>query len=534
MNRRRFLTLLGGAVCGLGGLAAIDVLARRPSSLTAVGSARPTGPASPGSSAAPHPSLQPSIKPKSGASGDDRIAAENARSGDSGWNPAGSPAVSRVAGFATAASVAAGDAVVLRYGSNSALDIDLYRLGWYGGSGGRLVDARRSVPPSGRFSARIDPATHRAEASGGGAVTIPTDRDWVPGVHTAVLRPVGGGPPRWLPIIVRAPSSRPRAPILFVCATATWQAYNSWGGADLYTLPGAAKGLDTGATRATQVSFDRPYSDAWGLGTFARWELNFVRWQERTGQPVDYCADVDLELHPEVVSGRRLILLVGHSEYWSRPMRTTIEGAIATGTSVAFLSANEVYWQTRLEDSPLGVGRRVTCYKSARTDPLAATRPELTTCRWREPPVNDPEAPLVGQMYGGIVNHVVDWVVAGSGHWLYERTGLRDGDRIRNLVGQEYDTYYPDLAQPGTTILASSPVDASPKPPASIPVAPMDARLQTATSYEADSGATVVAAGTFQWSWAIDRYGGRSYHGVSTPIDPRVAIMTRNIFDRLG
>jgi hypothetical protein len=62
----------------------------------------------------------------------------------------------------------------------------------------------------------------------------------------------------------------------------------------------------------------------------------------------------------------------------------------------------------------------------------------------------------------------------------------------------------------------------------------MDAWLQTATSYEADSGATVVAAGTFQWSWAIDRYGGRSYHGVSTPIDPRVAIMTRNIFDRLG
>src|SRR5690242_6531965 len=148
MNRRRFLALLGGAVCGLGGLASIDVLARRPPSLAAVGSARPTGAASPGSSAAPRSSLQPSIKPKSGASGDDRIAAENARPGDSGWNPAGSPAVSRVAGFATAASVAAGDPVVLRYGSNSALDIDLYRLGWYGGSGGRLVDARRSVPAS--------------------------------------------------------------------------------------------------------------------------------------------------------------------------------------------------------------------------------------------------------------------------------------------------------------------------------------------------------------------------------------------------
>jgi hypothetical protein len=63
---------------------------------------------------------------------------------------------------------------------------------------------------------------------------------------------------------------------------------------------------------------------------------------------------------------------------------------------------------------------------------------------------------------------------------------------------------------------------------------PLDPDLHPATSYTADSGATVIAAGTFQWSWAMDAYGDRSYRGVTTPVDPRVGRMTRNLFDRLG
>jgi hypothetical protein len=58
--------------------------------------------------------------------------------------------------------------------------------------------------------------------------------------------------------------------------------------------------------------------------------------------------------------------------------------------------------------------------------------------------------------------------------------------------------------------------------------------VQNATMYTADSGATVFAAGTFQWSWAIERYGDRSRNGAFTPFDARVERMTRNLFDRLG
>jgi hypothetical protein len=136
-------------------------------------------------------------------------------------------------------------------------------------------------------------------------------------------------------------------------------------------------------------------------------------------------------------------------------------------------------------------------------------------------------------MYGHIVRRPADWVVRQSDHWLYEGTGLADGDHLVNLVGQEFDTYFPDLAPPGTVVLAHSPVEAvmhqaiglgdSFSPP-----------LHTSTMYTAASGATVFAAGTFQWSWAIDDYGDRRYRGTATPFDARVATMTRNLFDRLG
>jgi hypothetical protein len=354
------------------------------------------------------------------------------------------------------------------------------------------------------------------------------------GMLLAVLRSASGHSIANVPVVLRPdPTDPQRAPVLFVSAASTWQAYNIWGGLDLY---GNTSGRPVSATqdhRAAQVSFDRPYYLDAGAGYLRRWELPFIRWMERNGRDVEYIADVDLERHPDLVNGRRLLVMAGHPEYWSRPMRARVEAAIASGTSVAFLTANEVYWQTRLEDGPAGPATRITCYKSRTQDPITATQPELTTCRWREAPVNDPEAPLVGEMYGSIVRRVADWVVTGQGHWLYEGTDLRDGDSIANLVGQEFDTFFPDLAQPDTKVLAHSPVNAEPRPvidPGAHPSQP----IHNATMYTAPSGATVFAAGTFQWSWALDDYGDRSYLGVKTPVDDRVARMTRNLLDRLG
>ena len=448
MNRREFLLVAGAAA--LAGVAAVVDACAGP------GPSGAPGPRSAGPSAGPSGSApaEPSIAPPPVRS--TAMSDENRRPGDRGWDVRDFGTAPGVEAHLDAASVAPGDVLTLRVAGSGEVTVDWYRLGWYDGLGGRRMrrDEHVRVAPAGPLS--IDRVSGRAEAAFEPALSFAIPADWPSGAYRAVVRPARGAP-GCAPFVVR-PAPDLVAPVLFVSAATTWQAYNVWGGADLYDASTADTPATAGGLRATQVSFDRPYFLELGNGYQGRWELPFVRWQEREGRAADMCADLDLELHPEIVTGRRLIVFAGHHEYWSRPMRATLEGAIANGTNVAFLSANEVYWQARFEPSGLGQARRVTCYKSRVKDPITATDPALTTCRWRETPVDEPEATLIGQMYGHIVERSADWVVTGSDHWLYAGTGLRDGDRLINLVGQEYDTFFPQFAPPGTTILASSPV----------------------------------------------------------------------------
>lgn len=535
ITRRRLLE--GGLLLGAASLA------------SACGSGPgPTG-AAPASSGAPSPQGSPEASggsapvPSGGESAppptplpvrDDAIAAENRLAGAPDWD------LRRLNGAAqaylAAASSAPGGALALRASGDGTVDLEWYRLGWYGGAGARLLRVDHGVPLVSQPAPDIDPETGLAEAGWTTVHTTSAPIGVPSGMLLAVLRNRDGKAVASVPLVLRPdPGAARRAPILFVSAAATWQAYNNWAGVSLYENNIGLPIPPTSGRRAAQVSFDRPYRTDGGAGLLRRWEIQFIRWMERHGRDVEYVADLDLEHNPSLVDGRRLVLMAGHPEYWTRPMRARIETAIAQGIHVAFLTGNECYWQVRLWDGPAGPGTRITCYKSPTTDPITATHPELTTCRWREAPLSDPESLMVGEMYMGIVQRVRDWIVAGSDHWLYEGTQLVDGDAIRNLVGQEFDSYFPDSAQPNTAILAKSPVDRRIRPfPGSSVGVHYEPSTHNATVYTASSGATVVGAGTFQWSWAIDGYGERSYNGVVTPLDARVDRMTLNLLDRLG
>ncbi len=457
------------------------------------------------------------------------MAVENRLAGSRRWDDTRHAIGSEA--YLGVSSVVPGGRLRLRASGSGVVDVEWYRLGWYGGAGGRLLRTDRRVRLARQAPATTDPHTGLTEAAWPAILEAEAPTGCPSGMLLAVLRTPGGVVVANAPVVLRPdPATSRRAPVLFVSAAGTWQAYNDWGGLSLYVDARGGSVPATKAPRSAVVSFDRPYQEDGGAGQLRRWELQFIRWMEREGRDVEYMADVDLELNPALLAGRRLMVMAGHPEYWSRPMRSAVEQAVAAGTNVAFLTGNEVFWQVRLETNLTGL-LRIVCYKSAPLDPMTVKDPGLATCQWRQSPLNAPEAALVGEMYGAVAGRSADWVVTEPGHWLYEGTRLAAGDHLVNLVGQEYDTFYPDLAPAGTLVLARGPVNAvTGSPRTSIP----GPHFHTATTYVAGSGATVVAAGTFQWSWAIERYGVRRYLGVATPYDPRVVRMTQNLFDRLG
>ena len=213
------------------------------------------------------------------------------------------------------------------------------------GAGREVVWRRTGIP------GQEQPIPADAYAQGCGwpvsfALRIP--ETWRSGFYEVTLQAEGGEgaeAPGHAFFVVRSANPGQATPILLVLSTNTYNAYNKWGGECLYT-------------GATQVSFARPLERGYVVkpvdedgfdGRFActepdsdpahqrlmryldqhelpmwtsssgwwNWERRFVRWAESNGYQLDYAVNSDLEFHPELLAGYRLLLSVGHDEYWS-------------------------------------------------------------------------------------------------------------------------------------------------------------------------------------------------------------------------
>ena len=166
-----------------------------------------------------------------------------------------------------------------------------------------------------------------------------------------------------------------------------------------------------------------------------RWEQHFVHWAERSGYRIDYAVNSDLEFHPELLNHYRLVLSVGHDEYWSSPMRDHLEAYISNGGNVAFLSGNTAWWQVRSEDN----GRALACWKDDyENDPIYQSgNHKLLSTMWCHHMINRPENHLTGVSfaYGGYSNFFDQYLDGPWGytvhrpdHWIFEGTGLHQGE----------------------------------------------------------------------------------------------------------
>lgn len=404
-------------------------------------------------------------------------AAENALQGTTEWRIGPVAGEAELSGYAQAESFLPGDRVDLRVNSpGRAHTVDVYRLGHYGGLGGRLVMSVAEQPGVTQPGCTLSDL--RMVDCSAWSVTHTLDTTgWTPGVHLAKLRNDAGE--KYVPIILRSPSHA--GTVTVVSATSTHQAYNYFGKHSLYKGP-SGKLKD----RSHELSFNRPYSGT-GAHKIMGYEAGLIQHLESLGQKLSYSTSFGLEGPTSQFAGSAALVFLGHDEYWSTGMRRTAEQARDSGTNLVFLGANTMYWRIRWSND----GRKITGYKNASLDPI---KDATSTTVFREDPGANPEARVLGGQYvcmGESTTQLEPLIVTEPSFWAFAGTGARKGQEFDNLVGHEIDQVTPDSPK-NVVVGARSPYDCT-----------TGMSHSDFTYYTAPSGAGVINAGTFGLNYAL-------------------------------
>lgn len=336
--------------------------------------------------------------------------------------------------------------------------------------------------------------------------------------------------------------------MLYKLPLATYHAYNHSGGGCYYDKP--PRSLEPPGAR---VSLQRPgggiggptwgapdhYDAASARQTFAHWDARFIRWLARQGYAPDFCTDLDIHHDPELLLRYRLLVSVGHDEYWTEATRDAVEDFVAGGGNVAFFAANLCWWRVHLVEQ----GKALVCHQGS---PRGAF-----DHWWPASGAGRPEERLSGASYrhgGGWwdgARHTSGFIVQQPEHWVFAGTGLRRGEALGAdtwppLAGYEcdgalLDTF--DRESGRATLSAWADECGTPENYQLLAACPLDRRwqelpprerhaagegLHAATMGVFERGGTVFSAGTTDWAQVLA--DGR---------DRRVERITRNVLDRL-
>jgi hypothetical protein len=287
---------------------------------------------------------------------------------------------------------------------------------------------------------------------------------WPSGVYFARLH-AADGRTGFAPVVI-TPRSLGEHRVAVVLPTMTWQAYN------LRDDNGDGKGDSWYADWNVHTAhLYRPYLDRGVPYHFRSYDLPFLHWLAWTGHTVDYLSDGDLDSvqTPQALArAYDLIVFPGHHEYVTTHEYALVRGYRDLGGNLAFLSANNFFWQTLRHGNTI----------------------ERTT-QWRD--LDAPEGSLLGTEYrandGG--QHRGAWVVrdTADAEWLFAGTNLVDGSSFGN-GGIEIDAT--SAASPRNVHVLAEIPDLFGKG--------FTAQM---TYYETPSGAKVFAAGAFTLAGSV-------------------------------
>lgn len=457
-----------------------------------------------GPTTTPTPSAAPAT-PAPSTAAENWVKQENQQPGTAEWRIQKGRVASdaHLAGFADHASVLPGTPVVLRVTSQApSWTVTAFRLGNYRGLGARQV--WRSGQIAGQRQAPVKVLAQQMVSAAHWTPSLTVDTaGWLPGSYLLKLVDSTGAQ-KYIPLTVR--SQQFAGTVAFITATSTYQAYNHFGGWSLYKGPTPADG------KASRVSFNRPY-DQDGARFAVGYERSLIYQAEGLGLNLSYASSGDLEVGAAAFGGLVGLISPGHDEYWSVPMRTTVEALRDAGTNLAFFGANASYWRIRFDQQ----GREIIGHKGD-GDPVSGP---TTTDLWRK---YRPESELIGQLYECFPAHGA-LVVTDPDFFAFAGTGARRGSSYPGLVGVEIDRAYPAPIGPANLqVVAHSPVQC----------APVGSTFSDMTWYAAPSGAGVFAAGSMDFRSGIEAGGSAVPAGMTAESVTFATRVTANVLTALA
>lgn len=306
------------------------------------------------------------------------------------------------------------------------------------------------------------------------ALSIDIPKSWQTGFYVIDLSiedTAGGRIHREAFFVLRSAHRGDVNKLAFLLSTASYTAYNDWGGANHYRRSTNRKPQDLGspilsmrrpmargfirlpigAPRYSEHAIKTPFEMTrypwleWALAYeysrhypdtgWASYDGPFVKWAEAEGYDFDFLTQSDLHSEPDCLAGYKAVIIVGHDEYWSWQMRDAVDEFVKKGGNLARFAGNYL-WQIRLDE----IAGTQTCYKMACEDPyFHGPDKHLTTTYWDSKIVGRLSTETIGLTgLGGVYARFGNCSPRSSGgftvyrpeHWAFQGTGLYYGDQF--------------------------------------------------------------------------------------------------------